>query len=111
MGKKKDAKKAAKKELQKEQKKQGKKKDKARVEAAAIAEPTVEAPAEAPATPSVEVQAAKYVSVEGDTLKTISIKMPSALVAAADAAAASYAEGVSRSEYIRTALEAFINGR
>ena len=119
MGKKKDAKKASKKEqkeLKKALKKQGKKKDKAVAEEAAATAATTEAttaeaPVEAPAASSVDTSAAKYVAVEGDTLKTISIKMPSQLVAAADVAAASYAGGVSRSEYIRTALETFINGR
>ena len=51
-----------------------------------------------------------YVAVEGDKLRTISIKMPNGLIEAADKAAAAYGEGgVSRSEFIRVAIEKLIN--
>ena len=51
-----------------------------------------------------------YEPIEGDTLKTVSIKMPATLVDAADKAAAVYGEGgVSRSEFIRIAIEKLVN--
>ena len=57
-----------------------------------------------------KASAAAYVPVEGDKLRTISIKMPNGLIEAADKAAAAYGEGgVSRSEFIRVAIEKLIN--
>ena len=55
-------------------------------------------------------KAAAYVPVVGDTLRTVSIKMPVTLIEAADKAAAAYGgEGVSRSEFIRLAIEKLVN--
>ncbi|MDO4400206.1 MAG: ribbon-helix-helix protein, CopG family [Coriobacteriia bacterium] len=57
-----------------------------------------------------QVPAPAYVPVEGDKLRTVSIKMPASLIEAADKAAAAYgAEGVSRSEFIRIAIEKLVN--
>lgn len=51
-----------------------------------------------------------YMPVEGDKLRTVSIKMPAGLIEAADKAAAAYGEdGVSRSEFIRIAIEKLVN--
>ena len=50
---------------------------------------------------------AAYKPVEGDLLKTVSIKMPASLVAAADVAATT--KGISRSEFIRLAIENLVN--
>ena len=50
---------------------------------------------------------AAYKPVEGDLLKTVSIKMPASLVAAADVAATT--KGISRSEFIRLAIEKLVN--
>ena len=63
---------------------------------------------EAPEAPAQKTPA--YTPVEGEPMKTVSIKMPVSLVEAADAAAKAYApEGVSRSEYIRLAIEKLLN--
>lgn len=51
-----------------------------------------------------------YAPVEGEKLKAVSIKMPASLVDAADKAAAVYGDtGVSRSEFIRLAIEKLVN--
>ena len=66
-----------------------------------------QAPAPAPkkAAPAVS-----YVPVEGDRLRTVSIKMPVTLIEAADKAAAVYGgEGISRSEFSRVAIEKLVN--
>ena len=52
---------------------------------------------------------AAYAPVEGEKLKVISLKMPESLIAATDEAAAVYGEGVSRSEFIRIAIEKMVN--
>ena len=60
--------------------------------------------------PAAPKKAAVYTPVAGEKLKTISVKMPGSLVEAADAAARAYGEaGVSRSEYIRLAIEKMLN--
>jgi hypothetical protein len=54
--------------------------------------------------------AVTYTPVEGDKLRTVSIKMPVSLIEAADKAAAVYGgEGISRSEFIRVAIEKLVN--
>ena len=50
-----------------------------------------------------------YAPVEGEKLKVISLKMPESLIAATDEAAAAYGEGVTRSEFIRIAIEKMVN--
>jgi hypothetical protein len=73
-------------------------------DAVAVVEET-EAQAEKKPAPAVT-----YEPVEGDKLKTVSIKMPESLVEAADKAAAAYGEeGISRSEFIRLAIEKLVN--
>ena len=64
---------------------------------------------QAPA-PKKAKAAANYTPVEGDKLRTVSIKMPVSLIEAADKAAAVYGgEGISRSEFIRVAIEKLVN--
>ena len=72
-------------------------------DAVAVVEEKQAKPVEAPA-------AVAYEPSEGEKLKTVSIKMPESLVAAADAAAAAYGEeGITRSEFIRLAIEKLVN--
>lgn len=72
-------------------------------DAVAVVEQTEAEVAEEAAT------SAAYAPVEGEKLKVISLKMPESLIAATDEAAAAYGEGVSRSEFIRIAIEKMVN--
>lgn len=74
----------------------------AEVEAVVVEAPEEEKPVEKPAL-------ALAPAAEGEPWKTVSIKMPVSWVETIDKAAQAYGdEGVSRSEYIRMALEAFL---
>lgn len=81
------------------------------IAAVAVEEPAVEEPV-AVAEPAEEPAPKEplYTPVEGEPLKTVSIKMPVSLVEAADKACKVYGgEGVSRSEFIRIAIEKLVN--
>lgn len=125
--KKKESAKAAKKAAKKETKAALKKAKKAKQEKLAIKseELAEELRAEREAVLDVDESSAKdvvavieqknspepmYMPVDGDKLRTVSIKMPAGLIEAADNAAAAYGgEGISRSEFIRIAIEKLVN--
>lgn len=75
--------------------------------APAAAKQPAAAKVEAPAAPAA--QTAFPEAAEGEQWKAVSLKMPVSHIAVVDAAAKAYGEnGVSRSEFIRIALDTFI---
>ena len=74
------------------------------VDAVAVVEQKLDQKVEEP-----EAASTPYTPVEGEKLKVISLKMPESLIEATDEAAANCGDGVSRSEFIRMAIERMVN--